>query len=328
MEPRALRTLCAYMWHRATKIYCSSPLILRASPLSSKSLGRPSVLLLTIFVSQLWHSFELAQLCSVWIAFVSIGSHKREEDASCLWCGLLWPVSSLGKCKVHKLMDAMCSFLRGRGLTPHRIRAERSANVSALKLRGAGLTPQFHAERSTNTSLRARIILARFGKLGPNIYVATLLPQVRQPGPTMRTRSCVEGVVKLVFGLPLLFFCPCRLRPRLTCVSHVSDKQPGSGKGQPSGSVLWVRFVRPAWWQTTQSCPVPLDPGPGVRNQLHRERALRSGRRSEARIEGKSQDASETEVRRVQVRVQFFHAWRVPGTPKPTRPFLGEVAEL
>ena len=58
---------------------------------------------------------------------------------------------------VHKLMDAMCSFLRGRCLTPQKIRAERSANVSALKLRGAGLTPHFQAERSLHTSVRARI---------------------------------------------------------------------------------------------------------------------------------------------------------------------------
>ena len=90
---RTANPLCLHVAPRNT-IYCSSPLILRASPLSSKSLGRPSVLLLTFFMSQLWHSFELAQLCSVWIAFVSIGSHKREEDASCLGCGLLWPVSS------------------------------------------------------------------------------------------------------------------------------------------------------------------------------------------------------------------------------------------
>ena len=48
-------------------------------------------------------------------------------------------------------------ILRSRGLTPHKIRAERSANVSALKLWGAGLNPHFHAERSLNTSLRARI---------------------------------------------------------------------------------------------------------------------------------------------------------------------------
>ena len=111
---RTANPLCLHVAPRNT-IYCSSPLILRASPLSSKSLGRPSVLLLTFFMSQLWHSFELAQLCSAWIAFVSIGSHKREVDASCLRCGLLWPVSSLGKCKVHKLTDAMCSFCRVAG---------------------------------------------------------------------------------------------------------------------------------------------------------------------------------------------------------------------
>ena len=143
--------------------------------------------------------------------------------------------------------------------------------------------------------------------------MATLRPQVRQPGPAVRTRSGVEGVVKLVFGYSFLFFCPCRLRPRLTCVSHVSDKQPGSGKGQLSGCVLWVRFIRPAWWQTMQSCPVPLDPGPGVRNQLRRERALRSGRRSEARIGERVKTREREKVRRVQVRVQFFHAWRVRG---------------
>ena len=61
---RTANPLCRHVAPRNTT-YFSSPSILRASPLSSKSLGRPSVLLLTIFMSQLWHSFELAQLCSV-----------------------------------------------------------------------------------------------------------------------------------------------------------------------------------------------------------------------------------------------------------------------
>ena len=43
-------------------------------------------------------------------------------------------------------------MLRGPGLTPHKIRAERSSNLSFQKLRGAGLTPHFHDERSSNLS--------------------------------------------------------------------------------------------------------------------------------------------------------------------------------
>ena len=40
-------------------------------------------------------------------------------------------------------------MLRGPGLTPHKIRAERSSNLSFQKLRGAGLTPHFQDERSS-----------------------------------------------------------------------------------------------------------------------------------------------------------------------------------
>ena len=43
-------------------------------------------------------------------------------------------------------------MLRGPGLTPHKIRAERSSNLSFQKLRGAGLTPHFRDERSSNLS--------------------------------------------------------------------------------------------------------------------------------------------------------------------------------
>ena len=43
-------------------------------------------------------------------------------------------------------------MLRGPGLTPHKIRAERPSNLSFQKLRGTGLTPHFHDERS-QTSL-------------------------------------------------------------------------------------------------------------------------------------------------------------------------------
>ena len=60
-------------------------------------------------------------------------------------------------------------------------------------------------------------------------------------------------------------------------LSRVGSKSQGSGEGHLSGSGLWFRFVRPAWWQTMPNCPVLLDPGPGVRNQLRREWALRSG---------------------------------------------------
>ena len=42
-------------------------------------------------------------------------------------------------------------------MTPHKIRAERPSNLSFQKLRGAGLTPHFHDERSPNVSLRARV---------------------------------------------------------------------------------------------------------------------------------------------------------------------------
>ena len=43
-------------------------------------------------------------------------------------------------------------MLRGPRLTPHKIRAERSSNLSFQKLRGPGLTPHFHDERSSNLS--------------------------------------------------------------------------------------------------------------------------------------------------------------------------------
>ena len=77
-------------------------------------------------------------------------------------------------------------------------------------LRGTGLTP----ERSSNASLRARISalcsLPSFPLYrGPQYFyygqlrtLVMLRPQVRQPGPAVRTRSGVEGVVKLVFGYP------------------------------------------------------------------------------------------------------------------------------
>ena len=47
---RTANPLCLHVAPRVS-IYCSSPLVLCASPLSSKSLGRPSVLLLTFFMS-------------------------------------------------------------------------------------------------------------------------------------------------------------------------------------------------------------------------------------------------------------------------------------
>ena len=43
-------------------------------------------------------------------------------------------------------------MLRGPGLTPHKIRAERSSNLSFQKLRAAGLTPHVHDERSSSLS--------------------------------------------------------------------------------------------------------------------------------------------------------------------------------
>ena len=74
------------------------------------------------------------------------------------------------------------------------------------------------------------------------------------------------------------------------------------------------------------SCPVPLDPGPGVRNQLRRERALRSGRRSDARI---GERVKTRERRRCEGNkyVYSFLCVACPGTPKPCILF-GEVAEL
>ena len=65
--------------------------------------------------------------------------------------------SSQGNSLVHELMDVMCSCCGVPRLTPHKIRAERSSNLSVQKLRGAGLTPHFHVERSSNASLRSRI---------------------------------------------------------------------------------------------------------------------------------------------------------------------------
>ena len=76
-----------------------------------------------------------------------------------------------------------------------------------------------------------------------------------------------------------------------------------------------------------QSCPVPLDPGPGVRNQLHRERALRSGRRSEARIgeRVKTRERQRCEGYRY---VFCFFMRGVSGDTEATRLFLGGVAAL
>ena len=100
-------------------------------------------------------------------------------------------------------------MLRGPGLTPHKIRAERPSNLSFQKFLGAGLTPHFHDERSSNVSLRARVSsrcsppsLPHYR--GPLYYfycqlrmLVMLRPQVRLPGPAVRTRSGAGGVVKL-----------------------------------------------------------------------------------------------------------------------------------
>ena len=109
-------------------------------------------------------------------------------------------------------------MLRGPGLTPHkRIRAERSSNLSFQKLRGAGLTPHFHGERSSYLSgffpllASSFFFVARSILLWPTMYFRLLLPQVFLPGPAVRTRSGVEGIVKLVFGYPFSFLDPVDL---------------------------------------------------------------------------------------------------------------------
>ena len=106
-------------------------------------------------------------------------------------------------------------MLRGPGLTPHRIRAERSSNLSFQKLRGAGLTPHFHDERSSNASLRARISSLcsppsipryrgrQYFYYGQLRTLAMLRPQVRQPGPAVWTHGGVEVV--LLFANAYLF---------------------------------------------------------------------------------------------------------------------------
>ena len=61
-------------------------------------------------------------------------------------------------------------MLRGPGLTPHKIRAERSSNLSFQKLRGAGPTPHFHDERSSNVALRALLSLFCSLFLVPGVF--------------------------------------------------------------------------------------------------------------------------------------------------------------
>ena len=68
-------------------------------------------------------------------------------------------------------------MLGGPGLTPRKIRAERSSNLSFQKLRSAGLF----------------------------CISVTLRPQVLQPGPAVRTRSGVEGLFEILSGYHFSF---------------------------------------------------------------------------------------------------------------------------
>ena len=96
-------------------------------------------------------------------------------------------------------------MLRGPGLTPHKIRAERSSNLSFHKLRGAGLTPHFHDERSSNLS-EFFPLLASFPSsivACSTFLVAHSVFQSRfdhRHFNHVRTRSGVEGLFELVAG--------------------------------------------------------------------------------------------------------------------------------
>ena len=131
-------------------------------------------------------------------------------------------------------------MLRGPLLTPHKIRAERSSNLSFQKLRGAGLTPHFHDERSSNLSEFVPLLASFPSSLSrPAVFLLwhilyfsyAFRPQVLQPGPAVRTRSGVEGLFELLSGY------------HLTCVAHVLEQTRGCCEGQLPVSVLRVRSL-------------------------------------------------------------------------------------
>ena len=126
-------------------------------------------------------------------------------------------------------------MLRGPGLTPHKIRAERSSNLSFQKLRGAGLTPHFRDERSSNLS-EFFPLLATF----PSSIVARFDHRYLNQGPPCG-RAALRVCSSLLLGTTTLFSDHVGHRLRLTYVAHESEKPGVFSKNQRTVSVQWVR---------------------------------------------------------------------------------------